>query len=377
MSVPFNWSLLLRQAWHSVFATRGTHRRLSPHRLKVLIIFWALFIPHQIVTRICLALDSVFFPAWRKRLIKKPVFITGIFRSGTTYLYQMMAGDSGTFSSFKTWEIYLAPSIVQRKLLRLLRRLDALIGKPVYHLLSRYNSRRLGNIRLHQVGLWKEEEDEGLFLFPWDSLFTWFFFPDSRGLEKYWNARSGSNKRRMEFFRDCVRRHLYFHGKASVYLSKNPAFTPMLASLKETFPDARVIYMLRTPMEVLPSQAAWLSFCWHYFASPVKKYPFTTELLEMTATWYSHPLELFDSWQSQDFLVVKYTELIQRPAEMIGKIYRHFDLPMSEDFQKRLRAEIGGGSSYSAGITLEEVGYDRQEVMRNFAELCRRFDLEN
>ena len=377
MSVPFNWSLLLRQAWHSVSATRGAHRRLTPHRLRVLIIFWTLFIPHQLVTRFCLALDDIFFRAWRKRPIKKPVFITGIFRSGTTYLHRMMANDVDTFSSFKTWEIYLAPSIVQRKLLYLLRRLDALIGQPIYRLLSRYDSRKLGAIRLHQVGLWKEEEDEGLFLFTWDSLFTWFFFPDSRGMRDYWDARHGGNRQRMEFFRDCVRRHLFFHGEMAIYLSKNPAFTPMLASLKEVFPDARVIYLLRTPMEVLPSQAAWFSFCWHHFASPTKKYPFTAELLEMTATWYSYPLKLLDSWQSQDYLVVKYTELIQRPIEMIGKIYRHFALSMSENFRNRLRAKIGSINEHSAGITLEEVGYDRQEVMHIFAELCRRFDLAN
>jgi len=375
MSVPFNWRLLLHQAWRSVFATKGTHRRLTPHRLGVLIVFWALFLPHQLATRICLALDNIFFPAWRKRSIKKPVFITGIFRSGTTYLHRMMANDADTFSSFKTWEIYLAPSIVQRKLLRLLRRLDALVGQPIYRLLSRCDSRKLGSIRFHKVGLWMEEEDEGLFLFPWDSLFTWFFFPDARGMNRYWDARGRDNRRRMEFFRDCVRRHLFFHGETLIYLSKNPALTPMLGSLKEVFPDARVIYLLRTPIEVLPSQAAWLSFCWHYFASPTEEYPFTTELLKMTFIWYSYPLELFEGWQPQNFLVVKYAELIRNPTEVIEKIYRHFELSMSEDFQNRLRAKIGGTNRHSAGITLEEAGYDRQEVMRIFAELCRRYNL--
>ncbi|VDA99082.1 hypothetical protein S1OALGB6SA_144 [Olavius algarvensis spirochete endosymbiont] len=375
MSVPFNWSLLLHQAWHSIFATRGTHRRLTPHRLRVLIIFWVLFIPHQIVTRICLALDNIFFSEWRKRAIKKPIFITGLFRSGTTYLHRMIASDVDTFSSFKTWEIYLAPSIVQRKLLHLLRRIDALIGQPMYRLLSHYNSGKLGDIRFHHVGLWEEEEDEGLFLFLWDSLFTWFFFPDARGMRDYWDTKGRRNKRSMEFFRDCVRRHLFFHGETAIYLSKNPAFTPMLANLKEVFPDARVIYLLRTPMEVLPSQAAWLSFCWHYFASPIEKYPFTAELLEMTAIWYSYPLKLFDSWQLQDFLVVKYTELIQSPIEMIEKIYKHFSLSMSESFRNRLQVKTRGTNRHSIGITLDEVGYDRQEVLHSFAELCRRFDL--
>jgi len=375
MSVPFNWSLLLLQAWRSIFATRGTHRRLTPHRLKVLIIFWTLFLPHQLVTRFCLILDNIFFPAWRREPIKKPVFITGVFRSGTTYLHRMMASDNSTFSAFKTWEIYVAPSIVQRKLIRLLMRLDALIGKPIYSLLSRYDSKKLRSIRFHHVGLWKEEEDEGLFLFSWDSLFTWFFFPDSRGMNDYWDRGGKGNRRRMEFFRNCVRRHLFFHGDRAIYLSKNPAFSPMLASLKEVFPDARVIYLLRTPMEALPSQAVWLSFCWHYFSSPTEKYPFKTELLEMSSIWYSHPLKLFDSWQSQEYLVIKYAKLIESPSEVMEKIYRHFELSMSEDFRNQLQEKTEGENRHSAGTTLEEVGYDREQVIRIFAELCRRYDL--
>jgi len=376
MSVPFNWSLLLRQAWRSVFATRGTHRRLTPHRLKVLLIFWTLFIPHQFVTRICLALDNIFFPAWRKRPIRKPIFITGIFRSGTTFLHRNMAGDVNTFSSFKTWEIYLAPSIIQRKLLHLLKRLDSLVGQPVYRLLSRYDSKKLGSIPFHHVGLWKEEEDEGLFLFSWDSLFTWFFFPDARGMEDYWDASGKNNRRRMEFFRDCVRRHLFFHGETAIYLSKNPAFTPMLASLKEIFPDARVIYMLRNPMEVLPSQAAWFSFCWHYFASPTEKYPFKAELLTMSTIWYSHPLELLESWQPEDFLVLRYAELVQRPIEVIERVYRHFDLSMPKNFRYRLLAEIEDGNRHSTRTNLKEVGYDRKKAESIFTELSRRFDLK-
>lgn len=379
--IPFNWRHLSRQGFRSIIGTRGTHRRLTLHRLVVLAVFWTLFIPHQIVTRICLFMDNIFFPGWRKAVVEKPLFITGLFRSGTTFLHRLLAGDNKTFTAMKTWEIYLAPSILQRKILKSWKIIDRLCGSPAMKWLNRYNSRSLGEIQFHQVGLWKEEEDEGLFLFLWDSLFTWFFFPDSRGIRDYGFADREMSPRRqrrkLRFYKDCIRRHMYCHPEATVYLSKNPAFTPKLASLKEAFPDAGIIYMVRDPAEVLVSQAAWFSFCWHYFASPAERYPFRDELFEMTIHWYKYPLGLLEAWPSGDNLIVEYRNLIARPVETISGLYNHFDLKMSKHFRVWLKNESTRTDEYASGrrLSLKEVGYEKDEVERKFADIYRRFDL--
>ncbi len=378
--MPFNWSHLFRQFLGSVIRTRGSHRRLTAHRTGALMVFWILFIPHQIFTRICLLLDNLFFPRWRKIPVVRPLFITGLFRSGTTFLHRLMAGDNQTFNALKTWEIYLAPSILQRKILKAWKRLDRWIGSPAMKWLLNYNSRKLGDIQFHQVGLWKEEEDEGLFLFLWDSLFTWFFFPDTDGIRDYQFADREMSprrqKRKLAFYRACIQRHLYCHPEASVYLSKNPAFTPKLASLKETFPDARFVYMVRDPARVLVSQAAWFSVCWSYFASPTEPYPFRDELFEMTRHWYSYPLEIFSSWDSSDYLIVEYQNLIAQPIETIARLYTHFGLEMSSGFRTRLKEESRRIDEYASArqLSLEEVGYDAQRVKENFADIYERFN---
>lgn len=379
----FNWAHLFRQAFRSVFGTRGTHRRLTAHRAGVLTVFWILFIPHQILTRICLLLDYILYPRWRQTPVNEPLFITGLFRSGTTFLHRLMAGDENTFSAFKTWEIYLAPSILQRNILKAWKRFDQLIGSPAMKWLQRYNSRSLGEIRFHQVGLWKEEEDEGLLLFLWDSLFTWFFFPDTAGIRDYQFAdremSRGRQKRKLNFYKACITRHLYCHPEASVYLSKNPAFTPKLACLKEAFPDARIVYMVRDPARVLVSQAAWFSFCWNYFSSPTEQYPFTDELFEMTRHWYSYPLELLDNWDSSDYLIVEYRKLIARPVETIAGLYSHFGLKMSRGYRAWLTENSRLTDEYAGAhrLSLKEVGYDAETVRRNFAEVYKRFDFSD
>ncbi len=380
MAMPFNIRHLGRQAVRSVFGTRGTHRRLTCHRIKVLLIFWILFIPHQIVTRLCFFLDNIFFPRWRKTVINKPLFITGLFRSGTTFLHRLLAGDSENFSTFKTWEIYLAPSILQRKILKAWKKLDSLVGSPIIKRLKNYDSGSLGDIQLHQVGLWKEEEDEGLLLFLWDSLFTWFFFPDTDGIEDYQYADREMSPRRQKrkyaFYRACIRRHLYCHPNAPVYLSKNPAFTPKLQSLKEAFPDSRIVYLVRDPAKVLVSQSAWFSFCWHYFASPTDDYPFRNELLQMTRHWYEYPLEVLDGMPSEDRLIIEYRNLIARPARTIRNLYAHFNLPMTDDFEERLKRESKKTDEYANPKRLdpEEIGFSEEIVRSLFSDIYKRFD---
>ena len=383
MVMPFNWSHLFHQAFGSIFGTRDTHRRLTAHRVGALAVFWILFIPHQIFTRICLALDNLFFPGWKAVPVGNPLFITGLFRSGTTFLHRLMAGDNENFSAMKTWEIYLAPSILQRKILKTWKILDRLIGSPAMKWLLKYNSRSLGNIRFHQVGLWKEEEDEGLLLFLWDSLFTWFFFPDTVGIRDYQFAdremSRGRQKRKLSFYKACIRRHLYCHQESAVYLSKNPAFTPKIASLKEAFPDARIVYMVRNPAQVLVSQAAWFAFCWNYFASPAEPYPFRNELFEMTRHWYSYPLKLLKSWKSSDYLIVEYRNLISCPMDTIDSLYKHFNLKMSDEYRSWLEEESRRTDEYASGsrLSLEDVGYNPETVKEHFADIYKSFDFSN
>ncbi|HET9062699.1 MAG TPA: sulfotransferase, partial [Candidatus Binatia bacterium] len=75
------------------------------------------------VNALCMLLDVVLFPRFLWVEPRRPVFIVGHARSGTTLLHRLMSGDSERFSVFLTWELFF-PSIVQKKLVRWLGRMD-------------------------------------------------------------------------------------------------------------------------------------------------------------------------------------------------------------------------------------------------------------
>ena len=72
------------------------------------------------------ALDPIVFPVLRRTEVRKPVFVLGHARSGTTYLHRMLANDP-RFSYVLLWEMFF-PSLIEKKLLRAVLRWDQRFG---------------------------------------------------------------------------------------------------------------------------------------------------------------------------------------------------------------------------------------------------------
>ena len=87
----FNFRLLFRVTCRSLFGTSGTHARLTPKRFGVLLIVAGLYCLAEITAWIGFLLDSIFFSGYRDQPVRKPVFIIGPPRSGTTFLQRLLA----------------------------------------------------------------------------------------------------------------------------------------------------------------------------------------------------------------------------------------------------------------------------------------------
>lgn len=121
-----------------------------------------------------------------------------------------------------------------------------------------------------------------------------FDFPPDSDKEKL----SMSHRNLMfNFYKECVQRHLYaryvmedISTKNIVFVSKNPAFTLRLESLYNTFPDGRVICLLRDPKESVPSMVSYIAKVYHAFSAPHIVYPNARDLLSYCITHYQYPL---------------------------------------------------------------------------------------
>ena len=122
--MTFNAGLMIRMWIKSIFAYHTTGARFTVKRVCFIIFFPIWFFFQEIITWTCLFLDEIFFPGYRNIIVDKPLFVLGYPRGGTTFLHRLINSDDERFTSFKLWEILLAPSIIQKKFFLLLGKID-------------------------------------------------------------------------------------------------------------------------------------------------------------------------------------------------------------------------------------------------------------
>jgi hypothetical protein len=276
-----------------------------------------------------------------------------------------MLAASTPFTAMKTWELYFAPSITQRKFWRGLWIVDRFLGGHLRATILKTQEKQLGSVTMHRVRLEEPEEDEALFLYLWDSLFNWFFVPADAATNPYWRFDEAvprwRRKKAMRFYRGVLQRHMSLQPSGSIYVSKSPAFTARIHSLLEEFPDARVIELVRHPHEVIVSGAAWFSFAWHFFASPVEDVPFLKTFLSMVHEWYLVAERLSSELPTEQYAMIRYEDLIADPLTTVSGAITQLGIPVSRDLTGRL-TELARSQRKSKSHTFELADIDLSEV---------------
>ncbi|MEK7795485.1 MAG: sulfotransferase [Candidatus Hydrogenedentota bacterium] len=353
--------------------------------MRALVMAW--FVPllgiGQAIHRMCLALDTVLFPGFRKVDVSAPVLMMGIPRSGTTFLHRVLSKDTDTFTTFSLWELMFAPSIVERKMFLGLAVIDKTLGGSGQRLLRWADRRFFAEVRkIHHVSLFEPEEDD-LVLFPiFGSLFLLFPFPFEEELWHYarfdTETPRAERERIMRFYRECVQRHLYVHGTDKIFLSKNPTFSSKVDSLRETFPDARLICNVRTPYEAAPSLLSFLTFSWRKFRNDDCGFGFRDMILKLTGYWYRWPMERLPKWPDFQHEFVLYDELRARPREVVEELYERFGLSISPRFHAVLDEEEARAQAYESRheYSLEQYSLSEDSILEQYEDVFEYYGFD-
>jgi hypothetical protein len=254
--------LYLRWFLQSLCAEARRRAPFTVHRILVLLLVTFAFGILQLIHWIALFADELLFRGYRKIQIQAPLFISGIPRSGTTFVHRFLQHNIREFSSFTTWEVLFAPAISERVIICAIARFDRLLGRPFNRLLSHATIllARLTD-EVHPVRLDASEEDY-LSLLPIGGCFIGFLlFPGSKDIWKLAAFEKLPVREQtilLDFYHRCLQRHLWFHGKEKRLLSKNAAFGTWLPSLQKRYPDAQVILCIRPPRKALQSNLSSL-----------------------------------------------------------------------------------------------------------------------
>ena len=140
-----NFRLFWRTTYRSFFKSKHTPARLTRKRIIFLLLFYTVWPIGQLIHWFCFFLDDILFPGHKTQPVEKPLFILGNLRSGSTFLHRLLSRDSETFTSLTIWDIYLTPSVTQKKITQFFSRLDNKLGGHLHRLLYAFDRRTLGS----------------------------------------------------------------------------------------------------------------------------------------------------------------------------------------------------------------------------------------
>ncbi|HRI89768.1 MAG TPA: sulfotransferase, partial [Candidatus Hydrogenedentes bacterium] len=185
-------------------------------------------------------------------------------------------------------------------------------------------------------------------------------------------------ERVMRFYKDCIRRHLYFHGPEKRFLSKNPAFSAKVGALREYFPGARLICNVRSPYNTVPSLFSALYVAWDMFDNDPTGDVFRNSVLEIAAHWYRHPLIQEHNWPDNRFAFLTYDALVNDLEAAVLGLYQRLEINAGPHFAERLRLEHESARKYKSShrYSLEKYGLTSEGILNDFGDIFQRFGFD-
>jgi hypothetical protein len=327
-------------------------------------------------------LDEILFPGYRKVELNQPIFIAGNPRSGTTFMHRIMAADEDQFFCFRSWEI-IFPAIIQKKILAFIGRIDRLLGSIARRRIERIEDRLFRDFnKMHRMSLFIPEEDDKLLMHSFAHLdFIWFFpFPE----ELKWLgqldelARPEVRKRMMTFYRNCIKRQAYIKGNKGYFISKSPVAAGRIDSLYQYLPGCKIIYLVRNPLEVIPSMIDMAREIWHSTINMEATHQFQENVFEILKYYYTYPLDRFEVAPQDVYAYVKYDDLVRQPRQAIQTVCQRLGLELNTNFMSILKQEEQKARNYKSRhvYSIDQTHLTREQIVADLHHIFDRFGFD-
>jgi Sulfotransferase family len=300
--------------------------------------------------------------------IERPIFITGLPRSGTTFLHRLMMADRDNRAP-QVWETIFPwpnPSGPDRRAAVVAKQLKAFEWlAPEFralHPLEATSPQECSEITAH--------------------VFRSLRFDTNYHVPSYRNWLDTDARRHLPAYRFHRRflSHLqYQDGHSSRWVLKCPEHVFALRAIRAVYPDARLVFVHRDPVKVLLSVA---------HLTEVLRRPFSRSLdpqligRDESARWLAGAERMMetgdDAGLREPVCHVHHMDLISDPVATVDQVYRHFGMTLPGDAAAgidRYTAERPNGGYGPRNYAFEDHGLNESVERERFRPYMLRFGI--
>ena len=180
----------------------------------------------------------------------------------------------------------------------------------------------------------------------------------------------------MAYYKNTLQRFMYAWGNDKIFLGKNVISTGRIEMLLETFPDAKIIYPIRSPYNTIPSMVSMFSAPYSIIAPDIpENSPEYRAWGELLMAFYVHFTRVLDEVDLEHLYVCHYDDLIKDPLSLIKTSYEQFGFEYSTKFDAALRSSIKERKSYRSkhSYSLEKYGFNKAEINLKLAAFFKKY----
>jgi hypothetical protein len=301
--------------------------------------------------------------------IERPVFITGMPRSGSTFLHELLAEDPDNRAP-KVWEVMfpvaesnLAPKGRDPRIARAGRCLWCF--RRLVPEADAFYPMRAGTphecVAIHSYSFLSEE------------------FISTCRVASYEAFLRRSDLRPAYRWERRFLQHLQLGTENRRWVLKSPDHVQSLEELFAVFPDALIIQTHRNPLEVLNSSCQLTEALHRLYGRADKHEDVILHESRVLAEGVARAIAFRDAHPelANRFVDVKYTDLVADPLTVVQRVYQQFEMPLTATAVERMRRLAGCRTRYPKHRASAALPPRKPPATADarFAQYCARFGI--
>ena len=329
----------------------------------------------KLVNRLCIQNDFKTYPDILDTPVQRPLFITGLARTGTTFLYRLLAQDPDT-RTFQLWELISpSPPTDCDNYQNDPRRIKLKRGLTFRRLLkSKQEKARSKSI--HESDYNSPEECWPLF----QNMFLAPIFPIFLNVTGYDNWLQDQDMLPAYQYYKQQLQLLLWHCSKNRTVLKDPMHLSYLDEILSIFPDAVIIWTHRDPIKAIASGCSLISTVREKWSNHVDHHEIGRFEFRNNSRAVARGMKTRERTDSDRFIDIDYYALVRDPVGVVRQIYQQIGERLSGNAEtcisNWLKTNLRNRrKSLPHRYNIEMFGLSPNEVNHNFVDYRERFSI--